>query len=130
MRKIDGVADVRAERLTGLPQLRVQVDRSAAARVGLTPGDVIEAIEVGLAGKVVSEVWVGQRRFDLVIRLAEDHRRDAASLAALLIDGHDGTRIRNHRADVRPRDDQARSRQPTHRRGGERRGARSGLDRV
>lgn len=93
MRKVDGVADVRAERLTGLPQLRVQVDRGAAARVGLTPGDVIEAIEVGLAGKVVSEVWVGQRRFDLVIRLAEDHRRDAASLSALLIDGHDGTRI-------------------------------------
>jgi cobalt-zinc-cadmium resistance protein CzcA len=93
LRKIDGVADVRAERLTGLPQLRVQVDRAAAARVGLTPGDVIEAVEIGLAGKVISEVWVGQRRFDLVIRLAEDHRRDAASLAALLIDGHDGTRI-------------------------------------
>ena len=93
MRKIDGVADVRAERLTGLPQLRVQVDRSAAARVGLTPGDVIETIEIGLAGRVVSEVWIGQRHFDLVIRLAEDHRRDAASLSALLIDGHDGTRI-------------------------------------
>ncbi len=93
LRTIDGVADVRPERLTGLPQLRVQVDRGAAARVGLTPGDVIDAIEIGLAGKVISEVWVGQRRFDLVIRLAEDHRRDAASLAALLIDGHDGTRI-------------------------------------
>lgn len=93
MRKVDGVTDVRAERLTGLPQLRVQVDRAAAARVGLTPGDVIEAIEIGLAGRVVSEVWVGQRRFDLVIRLAEDHRRDAASLSALMIDGHDGTRI-------------------------------------
>ena len=93
MRDIDGVADVRAERLTGLPQLRVQVDRAAAARVGLTPGDVIEAIEIGLAGRTISEVWVGQRRFDLVIRLAEDHRRDAASLSALMIDGHDGTRI-------------------------------------
>jgi cobalt-zinc-cadmium resistance protein CzcA len=93
MGRIDGIADVRAERLTGLPQLRVVVDRGAAARVGLTPGDVIEAIEIGLAGKVISEVWVEQRRFDLVVRLAEDHRRDAAALAALLIDGHDGTRI-------------------------------------
>ena len=93
VRAVDGVADVRAERLTGLPQLRVEVDRTAAARVGLTPGDVVEAIEIGLAGKRVSEVWVGQRRFDLVIRLAEDHRDDAAALAALLVDGHDGTRI-------------------------------------
>jgi cobalt-zinc-cadmium resistance protein CzcA len=93
MKQVDGVADVRAERLTGLPQLRVEVDRAAAARVGLTPGDVIEAIEIGLAGRVISEVWRGQRRFDLVIRLAEDHRRDAASLSALMVDGHDGTRI-------------------------------------
>ncbi|MGE0403107.1 MAG: efflux RND transporter permease subunit [Kofleriaceae bacterium] len=93
LRTIDGVADVRAERLTGLPQLRVQIDRGAVARVGLTPGDVIEAIEIGLAGRTVSEIWLGQRHFDLVIKLAEDHRRDAASLSALLIDGHDGTRI-------------------------------------
>jgi cobalt-zinc-cadmium resistance protein CzcA len=93
MGDVDGIADVRAERLTGLPQLRVEVDRAAAARVGLTPGDVIEAIEIGLAGRIISEVWVEQRRFDLVVRLAEDHRRDAATLEALLIDGHDGTRI-------------------------------------
>lgn len=93
VRRVDGVADVRAERLVGLPQLRVDVDRAAAARVGLTPGDVLEAIEIGLAGRVISEIWVGQRRYDLVIRLAEDHRRDAAALAALLVDGHDGTRI-------------------------------------
>ena len=93
LRGVDGVADVRAERLAGLPQLRVQVDRHAAARVGLTPGDVIEAIEVGLAGRRISEIWIGQRRFDLVVKLAEDHRNDAAALAALLIDGHDGTRI-------------------------------------
>jgi len=93
VRDVDGVADVRGERLSGLPQLRVDVDRAAAARVGLTPGDIIEAVEVGLAGKVVSEVWVEQRRFALVVRLAEDHRRDAAALQALLIDGHDGSRI-------------------------------------
>ena len=93
MADVDGVADVRAERLTGLPQLRVAVDRAAAARVGLTPGDVIRAVEIGLAGRVISEIAVGERRFDLVVRLAEDHRRDAAALDSLLIDGHDGTRV-------------------------------------
>lgn len=93
MAAVPGVVDARAERLVGLPQLRVAVDRAAAARVGLTPGDVVAAVELGLAGKVVSQIWVGQRRFDLVIRLAEDHRRDAAALAALLIDAHDGARV-------------------------------------
>jgi cobalt-zinc-cadmium resistance protein CzcA len=93
MGAIDGVTDVRAEQLTDLPQLRIEVDRGAVARVGLTPGDVLEAIDVGLAGRVVGEIWLGARRHDLTVRLAEDHRRDAAALAALPIDGHDGTRI-------------------------------------
>lgn len=93
MRGVSGAEDVRAESLVGLPQLTVQVDRAAAARVGLTPGDVIEAVRTGLAGEEVSEVWVGQRRFDLVVLLAPDFRRDAATLATLLVDGHDGSRI-------------------------------------
>ena len=93
MRGIDGLEDVRAEPLVGLPQLTVQVDRDAAARVGLTPGDVIEAVQTGLAGDSVSEVWVGQRRFDLVVKLAPDFRRDVATLATLMVDGHDGSRI-------------------------------------
>ncbi len=93
MRGIDGLADVRAEPLVGLPQLTIQVDRDAAARVGLTPGDVIDAVQTGLAGDEVSEVWIGQRRFNLVVKLAPDFRRDPATLSTLLIDGHDGSRI-------------------------------------
>ncbi|NVB80896.1 MAG: efflux RND transporter permease subunit [Kofleriaceae bacterium] len=93
VRGVDGIADVRPERLTGLPQLHVKVDRRAAARVGLTPGDVIEALEIGVAGRTISQIWVGNARYDLVVKLAADHRNDAAALAALLIDGHDGTRI-------------------------------------
>lgn len=93
MRGVRGMEDVRAEPLVGLPQLTVQVDRDAAARVGLTPGDVIEAVQIGLAGQAVSEVWVGQRRFDLVVKLAPDFRRDTTALSALMVDGHDGSRI-------------------------------------
>lgn len=93
MRGVRGMDDVRAEPLVGLPQLTVQVDREAAARVGLTPGDVIEAVQTGLAGQAVSEVWIGQRRFDLVVKLAPDFRRDTATLSALMVDGHDGSRI-------------------------------------
>jgi cobalt-zinc-cadmium resistance protein CzcA len=93
MQPVPGIADLRAETLTGLPQVRITVDREAVARVGLTPGAVIDALRVGLAGEEVSQVWVGQRRFDLVVRLDDRRRADLAALSSLLIDGRDGTRI-------------------------------------
>ena len=93
MRGIKGIEDLRVEKLTGMPQLKVSIDRQAAARVGLTPGDVIRAIRVGLAGQEESEIWVGQRRFDLIVRLQDEHRNSPKAIGALLVDGHDGSRI-------------------------------------
>ncbi|HWN41865.1 MAG TPA: efflux RND transporter permease subunit [Thermoanaerobaculia bacterium] len=93
MESIEGIADLRAETLTGLPQVRITVDREAVARVGLAPADVIDALRIGLAGEEVSQVWVGQRRYDLVVRLADDRRGDLSALSSLLIDGRNGTRI-------------------------------------
>jgi cobalt-zinc-cadmium resistance protein CzcA len=93
MEPIDGITDLRAETLTGLPQVRITVDREAVARVGLAPADVIDALRIGLAGEEVSQVWVGQRRYDLVVRLADDRRGDLSGLSSLLIDGKDGTRV-------------------------------------
>jgi cobalt-zinc-cadmium resistance protein CzcA len=90
---VPGITDLRAEQLTGLPQIRVTVDRPSAARAGLQPGEVIEAVRVGLAGEELSQVWVGQRRFDLVVRLQEEERRDVSALRALLVDAPNGTRI-------------------------------------
>lgn len=90
---VDGMEDLRVEQVTGLPQLRIEVDRPALARVGLTPGDVIRAVRIGLVGEEMSEVWRGQRRFDLLLRLQDDRRGDPSAIRNLLIDGHDGTRI-------------------------------------
>lgn len=90
---IEGLTDLRAEELTGLPQVRVDVDRAAAARAGLTPGDVVDALRVGLVGAAVSEVRVGQRRYDIVVRLQDRFRGDVQAIRALLVDGHDGSRI-------------------------------------
>jgi cobalt-zinc-cadmium resistance protein CzcA len=93
IRSIDGIADLRTEQLTGLPQLQIAVNREAAARVGLAPGDVIRAVRIGLVGEEDSQVWLGQRRFDLVVRLRDDRRDTFDAIRSLLIDGHDGTRI-------------------------------------
>lgn len=90
---IEGITDLRAEQLTGLPQIRVTIDRESAARSGLQPGDVIDAVRVGLAGEVVSQIWMGQRRFDLVVRLQDEDRRDVNALHSLLVDTPAGGRV-------------------------------------
>jgi cobalt-zinc-cadmium resistance protein CzcA len=90
---VRGIKDLRVEQLAGLPQLRISLDRPALARVGLTPGDVVRAVRIGLVGEEVSEVWQGQRRFDLVVRLQDDRRSDTNAIRSLIIDGHDGTRV-------------------------------------
>ncbi len=90
---VPGITDLRVEALTGLPQVRVGMDRLALARVGLTPGDVAQAIRVGLVGQQESEIWVGQRRFDLVVRMAEQARNSVSALRSLRLDAHDGTRV-------------------------------------
>jgi cobalt-zinc-cadmium resistance protein CzcA len=93
LRNIQGIADLRAEQLTGLPQLQIAVNREAASRVGLAPGDVIRAIRVGLVGEEQSQIWLGQRRYDLVVKLRDDRRDSFDAIRTLLIDGHDGRKI-------------------------------------
>ena len=89
----DGIEDLRVEAVTGLPQLRVTIDRHAVARTGLTPGDVIRALRIGLVGEEASEVWIGQRRYDLVVRLADAARNSVQAIRSLRLDAHDGTSV-------------------------------------
>jgi cobalt-zinc-cadmium resistance protein CzcA len=93
MGRVEGIVDLRVEPTSGLPQLRITVDRDAAARVGLTPGDLIRAIRIGLVGEQASEVWLGQRRYGLVVKLQDARRSDVNAIRSLRVDGHDGTRI-------------------------------------
>ena len=103
MSGINGVSDLRAEQLTGLPQLRIAVDRAATARVGLSPGDVIRAIRIALVGEEESEIWLGQRRFDLIVRLPDERKNDINAIGSLFIDSHEGTRIPlNQLASIEP----------------------------
>ena len=54
---------------------------------------MIRAVQVGLVGQEGAQVWSGQRRFDLVVRLRDDRRDSLDAIRTLLIDGHDGTKI-------------------------------------
>jgi heavy metal efflux system protein len=93
MAGVPGLVDLRAEQTASLPQLRIDVDRQAAARAGLAPGEVVDAVRVALAGEEVSTLWRDGRRHDLVVRLPEEARNSPEALAALRLFAHDGTPI-------------------------------------
>ena len=92
LRRIRGVADLDYDRLVGQPQLQIVVDRAAAARYGINVQDVQDAIEAATKGRNVTEVFEGERRFTLAVRLAQDG--DAlANLRNLLVSAPSGERI-------------------------------------
>jgi cobalt-zinc-cadmium resistance protein CzcA len=83
LQSVDGAADVRIEALDGLPLLEINPDRSALARYGLNPGDVQQVVAAAVGGEVAGQLFEGDRRFDIVVRLPEALRTDTAALADL-----------------------------------------------
>jgi len=82
---VGGLVDIAVEQQADVPQLQVRGDRRVMARFGVTPGALGEAVDVAFQGEEVSLVREGQRAFDLVVRYADEHRRDAAAVGATLI---------------------------------------------
>src|SRR5262249_52059832 len=62
-------------------------------RYGLNVADVEDVIETALGGKTATELWEGERRFGVVVRLSEEERRDEAAIANVLVDTPSGLRI-------------------------------------
>jgi len=74
--------------------MRLWLDPDQLAARNMTPGDVVRVLRIGLVGEEVSEVWVGQKRYDLVVRLTDTARNSVSSIRNLRLEAHDGTRIR------------------------------------
>ncbi len=71
---IPGASDVKVEQVTGLPVLTVELDRPAMARLGINAADVQEVVEIAIGGKKAGQVFEGDQRSDLIVRLPEDIR--------------------------------------------------------
>lgn len=81
--QIPGAADVRLEQTSGLPLLTITPDRRALAGYGLNPGLVQDTVSTAVGGRVAGQLFEGDRRFDIVVRLPETLRQDPAALADL-----------------------------------------------
>ena len=87
--KIPGAADVRAERVAGLPYLRIRVRRDAIARHDLDAADVLNSVEA-IGGKVVGQVVESNKRFALQVRFDPEHRGNLDSIRNLMIGDNEG----------------------------------------
>ena len=74
VRQVAGVYRAEIDRLGDLPQLVIDIDRDRAARQGLNVGDVQDVIEAALAGKAATQIWEGERRFSVAVRLPPERR--------------------------------------------------------
>jgi len=83
LQAIPGSADAKVEQTTGLPLLTVHLNREAIARYGLAVEDVQMMVSTSIGGTTVGQVFEGDRRFDLVVRLPEDLRSDVDALGNL-----------------------------------------------
>ncbi|MBK9168302.1 MAG: efflux RND transporter permease subunit [Bryobacterales bacterium] len=90
---VPGSADAQMEVVLGVAELRVEVDRDALARYGLNISDVRDLVQAAVAGRPVSEMIDGQRRFAIVLRLPEQYRVEPHSLRNALLAAPGGERV-------------------------------------
>src|SRR5215472_15339101 len=81
--KIPGAADVTINQEPPLPQIQVKVDREAAARFGINVADIATIIESGIGGKAISNVFIGERVYDIALRFPESVRASAEAISSL-----------------------------------------------
>jgi cobalt-zinc-cadmium resistance protein CzcA len=89
IKQVAGVQRGEIDRQGQVPQLVIDIDRDRAARFGLNVGDIQDVIEAALAGKATTNIWEGERKFAVAVRLPED-RRALASLPQTAISTPDG----------------------------------------
>ena len=93
MQTIKGVVDLQPEPQIPVSQVQIVFDRTAAARYGLTVGELSETIQTALNGRVVSQVLEQQQTFDLVVWLKPEARNSLETIANLLVDTPNGQKI-------------------------------------
>jgi cobalt-zinc-cadmium resistance protein CzcA len=93
IRRVPGAADVQKDQVTGTPQLRITVDRSAIARYGVNVEDVQQIIRTAVGGEQAGQIFEGVRRVDIVVRYEPGSRSDAETIAHILVPAPGGAKV-------------------------------------
>ena len=90
---VEGVADLNVEQQVERPQLKIEPRREVLARYGITLPQFAEYVNVLLGGEVVSNVFEGNRSFDLTVKVKDESRSSIDNIRNLMIETADGSKI-------------------------------------
>ena len=90
---VEGARDLYVESVTGMPQIVIQYNRPAIAQYGLNISDINRVLNTAFAGQASGLVFEGEKRFDLVVRLSGEKRKDLEDVQNLLIPTPQGGQI-------------------------------------
>src|SRR5437667_2429201 len=93
METVPGVVDLLVEPQVGVPQLQINLDRTAASAVGLRAGDLADAVDTAFNGEAVSQILENQRTYEVVVRFNDASRESVQAIASSLIDTPVGAKV-------------------------------------
>ena len=93
LKKIPGAEDLAIDQEPPFPQLQILADREKIAQYGLNVSDVSELIEVAIGGKAISQIFIGNKMFDIICRYAEDSRDTPEKIGNLMLTSASGAKI-------------------------------------
>jgi cobalt-zinc-cadmium resistance protein CzcA len=93
LKTIPGTADVLVDQLPPLAQIVITTDREAAARYGINVGDIADLIQTGIGGVAVSQVFIGEKHYDVTVRFREDSRNSPQAIGNLLLTSSSGALV-------------------------------------
>lgn len=98
--EIGGIVDINVEQQIERPQLKIVPRREMMAKYGITPGMLAEYVNVLLAGETVSQVYDGNRKFDITVKLGDANRNSIESIRNMMIDSSTGKIPLSYVADI------------------------------
>jgi cobalt-zinc-cadmium resistance protein CzcA len=93
LKGVEGIEDLGILRNLGQPELQINLDQSKMALYGIRTADTNAVIEMALGGKAATEIYEGERKFDLIIRYPEDFRGDERAISKLMVPSLSGGKI-------------------------------------
>lgn len=93
VKQIEGAEDVSIEQEPQLPQLQIRANREKIALYGLNVADVADLIEIAIGGKAVSQVYIGNKAYDITCRYSEESRNTPEKISSLLLTTSSGAKI-------------------------------------